>query len=103
MNTAAAAASTAETTYYGYVELVRYHVPGALQPEPAAWVALSLMSAGLLVKSALFPLHFWLPPAHASAPAPVSALLHAVAAQKLTHGQHPLRGRRAAGQDHGVD
>jgi len=36
------------------------------------------MSAGLLLKTALFPLHFWLPPAHASAPAPVSAMLSAL-------------------------
>jgi len=40
-----------------------------------ALLALALMSGGLALKSALFPLHFWLPPAHASAPAPVSALL----------------------------
>jgi formate hydrogenlyase subunit 3/multisubunit Na+/H+ antiporter MnhD subunit len=36
------------------------------------------MSAGLLMKMAVFPLHFWLPPAHANAPAPVSAVLSAV-------------------------
>ena len=45
---------------------------------PSAWAALSLMTVGLLLKSALFPLHFWLPPAHASAPGPVSALLSAL-------------------------
>lgn len=42
---------------------------------PAVWAALGLMGSGLLLKTALFPLHFWLPPAHGSAPAPVSALL----------------------------
>lgn len=42
------------------------------------WTALSLMTAGLLMKGAIFPLHFWLPPAHANAPAPVSALLSAL-------------------------
>jgi formate hydrogenlyase subunit 3/multisubunit Na+/H+ antiporter MnhD subunit len=36
------------------------------------------MSTGLLLKTALFPMHFWLPAAHASAPAPVSALLSAL-------------------------
>jgi formate hydrogenlyase subunit 3/multisubunit Na+/H+ antiporter MnhD subunit len=36
---------------------------------------LALMTAGLLVKAALFPVHFWLPRAHADAPAPVSAIL----------------------------
>ncbi len=41
-------------------------------------VALALMTAGLLMKGALFPLHFWLPPAHGSAPAPVSAALSAL-------------------------
>jgi len=44
-------------------------------PGPAMWVAAALMSGGLLAKAALFPMHFWLPPAHANAPAPVSALL----------------------------
>jgi formate hydrogenlyase subunit 3/multisubunit Na+/H+ antiporter MnhD subunit len=42
---------------------------------PAAWAALSLMTAGLLAKAALYPLHLWLPPAHAGAPAPASAML----------------------------
>lgn len=45
---------------------------------PPAWAAMGLMGAGLILKTALFPLHFWLPPAHASAPAPVSALLSAL-------------------------
>ena len=49
-----------------------------VEPLPAVWAAVGLMSAGLLLKTALFPLHFWLPPAHASAPAPVSAMLSAL-------------------------
>jgi len=49
-----------------------------MEPSPAVWAAMGLMSAGLLLKTALFPLHFWLPPAHASAPAPVSALMSAL-------------------------
>ncbi len=42
---------------------------------PATLAAAAFMTVGLLLKTALFPLHFWLPPAHANAPAPVSALL----------------------------
>jgi len=49
-----------------------------VEPLPSVWAATGLMSAGLLLKTALFPLHFWLPPAHASAPAPVSAMLSAL-------------------------
>ena len=45
---------------------------------PPILAAMGLMSAGLLFKTALFPMHFWLPPAHANAPAPVSALLSAL-------------------------
>ena len=37
-------------------------------------MALALMIAGLALKTALFPLHRWLPPAHGSAKSPVSAL-----------------------------
>ena len=44
-------------------------------PEPAALVAAALMTTGLLAKTALFPLHLWLPPAHAGAPAAASAIL----------------------------
>ena len=36
------------------------------------------MTAGLLAKTALFPLHLWLPPAHANAPAAASAVLSAL-------------------------
>ncbi len=49
-----------------------------VRPEPAVFVAASLMIAGLAAKTALFPLHLWLPPAHAGAPAAASALLSAL-------------------------
>jgi multicomponent Na+:H+ antiporter subunit D len=42
------------------------------------WLAGGLMLAGLMLKTALFPFHFWLPPAHGGAAAPVSALLSAL-------------------------
>jgi multicomponent Na+:H+ antiporter subunit D len=45
---------------------------------PAVWVAAALMTTGLLAKTALFPLHLWLPPAHANAPAAASAVLSAL-------------------------
>ena len=46
-----------------------------IRPLPAVTIAAALMTAGLLAKTALFPLHLWLPPAHANAPAPASAVL----------------------------
>jgi formate hydrogenlyase subunit 3/multisubunit Na+/H+ antiporter MnhD subunit len=49
-----------------------------VHPAPAAWIAATLMTMGLLAKTALFPLHLWLPPAHAGAPAPGSAILSAL-------------------------
>jgi multicomponent Na+:H+ antiporter subunit D len=64
--------------YAAYGTLDMFSLAGQLQAGPASWLALTLMSAGLLLKCALFPLHFWLPPAHASAPAPVSAALSAL-------------------------
>lgn len=50
----------------------------AIRPGPVASAALVLMTGGLALKAAIFPLHFWLPPAHANAPAPVSAVLSAL-------------------------
>jgi formate hydrogenlyase subunit 3/multisubunit Na+/H+ antiporter MnhD subunit len=46
-----------------------------ITPAPAVLAAAALMTAGLLAKTALFPLHLWLPPAHAGAPAAASAIL----------------------------
>lgn len=43
-----------------------------------SWLAFLLMNAGLMLKAALFPVHFWLPATHAVAPAPVSAALSAL-------------------------
>lgn len=51
---------------------------GLVRPEPVAWAAAALMTVGLMAKTALFPLHFWLPPAHAGAPAAASAVLSAL-------------------------
>jgi formate hydrogenlyase subunit 3/multisubunit Na+/H+ antiporter MnhD subunit len=51
---------------------------GAAAAPPAIASAFALMTAGLIMKSALFPMHFWLPPAHANAPGPVSAALSAL-------------------------
>lgn len=51
-------------------------LPGAFAFYP--WnilVALSLFIVGFGIKSALFPLHIWLPDAHSSAPTPSSAIL----------------------------
>ena len=49
-----------------------------VRPEAAAYAAAALMTGGLLAKTALFPLHLWLPPAHAGAPAAASAVLSAL-------------------------
>ncbi|QZA77221.1 hypothetical protein K4H28_13135 [Deefgea tanakiae] len=50
----------------------------AVQPEAITYAAAALMTVGLLAKTALFPLHLWLPPAHAGAPAGASAVLSAL-------------------------
>jgi len=64
--------------YHGFGSLDIALLAERVAPNPALWAAMGLMTAGLALKTALFPLPFWLPPAHASAPAPVSALLSAL-------------------------
>jgi len=64
--------------YAQYATLDMTLLQEALTEGPVAWTALALMTSGMLIKTALFPLHFWLPAAHANAPAPVSALLSAL-------------------------
>ena len=61
---------------YGTLDIVL--LAARIHAEPAVWVAAGLMTAGLLAKTALFPLHLWLPPAHANAPAAGSAVLSAL-------------------------
>ncbi len=64
--------------YGGYGTLDIPLLATRIQPEPIAWAAAALMTVGLLAKTALFPLHIWLPPAHAGAPAAASAILSAL-------------------------
>ena len=64
--------------YGGYGTLDIPLLAAAVRPEPIAWTALALMTVGLLAKTALFPLHIWLPPAHGGAPAAASAVLSAL-------------------------
>jgi multicomponent Na+:H+ antiporter subunit D len=61
---------------YGIVDMAS--LGQRVTPGPAAWAALAFMTAGMAFKTALVPLHFWLPSAHASAMGPVSALLSAL-------------------------
>jgi formate hydrogenlyase subunit 3/multisubunit Na+/H+ antiporter MnhD subunit len=64
--------------YGGYGTLDIVLLAGRVEPEPIAGAAVALMTVGLLAKTALFPLHLWLPPAHAAAPAAASAVLSAL-------------------------
>ena len=58
---------------YGTLDIVL--LSHRIHAGPATLVAAALMTAGLLAKTALFPLHLWLPAAHAGAPAAGSAVL----------------------------
>ena len=59
-------------------------------------VAAALMTVGLLAKTALFPLHLWLPPAHAGAPAAASAVLSALVVKGVVLSGGPALVRRDA-------
>lgn len=66
---------------YRLSSLVDALAAGTIPPSAAVTVAMCLLVAGAVTKSALIPTHFWLPQAMA-APTPVSAFLHAAAMVK---------------------
>jgi formate hydrogenlyase subunit 3/multisubunit Na+/H+ antiporter MnhD subunit len=61
---------------YGTLDILL--LSARVQAHPTTLIAGALMTVGLLAKTALFPLHLWLPPAHAGAPAAGSAVLSAL-------------------------
>jgi len=61
---------------YGTLDVVL--LSSQIRADTATEVAAALMTVGLLAKTALFPLHLWLPPAHAGAPTAASAVLSAL-------------------------
>lgn len=64
--------------YGGHGSLSLAHLAQTDHAQATTAVALAAMSLGLALKTALFPLHAWLPPAHGGALTPVSALLSAL-------------------------
>jgi multicomponent Na+:H+ antiporter subunit D len=57
--------------------LIAEHLTG-LPPTPAVWLAAGCFIMGFGLKAAMVPFHAWLPDAHPSAPAPISAMLSGV-------------------------
>jgi multicomponent Na+:H+ antiporter subunit D len=64
--------------YGAHGTLDLYLLGTMLDVSVSAALAAGLITVGLMAKSAVFPLHAWLPAAHARAPGPVSALLSAL-------------------------
>jgi len=71
----------AKTGYLNFY-LIREHL--VLSKEVQVAVAVAMVS--LLVKAGIFPLHFWLPEAHSTADAPISAVLSGVVVKVPMYG-----------------
>jgi multicomponent Na+:H+ antiporter subunit D len=54
--------------------------------QPLLMVAAAFLTATFMVKSAVFPFHFWQPDFHAAAPTPVSAMLSSVVVKLGVYG-----------------
>lgn len=63
---------------YGNVEFSTIERMAAASPRPELVTISALILVGAAVKMALFPVHTWLPDAHAEAPTPISVLLSGV-------------------------
>jgi multicomponent Na+:H+ antiporter subunit D len=64
--------------YRTYGVLDNQLVANLVESNSSMQLALALITLGMMMKCALFPLHFWLPSAHSNASAPVSAMLSAL-------------------------
>lgn len=64
--------------YGAYGTLAIPAIAARVEPNAATLAAAGFVTVGLLAKTALFPFHLWLPPAHAGAPAAGSAVLSAL-------------------------
>jgi formate hydrogenlyase subunit 3/multisubunit Na+/H+ antiporter MnhD subunit len=64
--------------YGAYATLDLTLLAERIEAGPATWAAAALMTTGLLAKTAVVPLHLWLPPAHAGAPPAASTVLSAL-------------------------
>lgn len=77
----------AELLYGAYgtldLALLAAQIPQTPPLPRALAIAAGLMTAGLLAKTALFPLHLWLAPAHAGAP-PAASAMHAALVVKAS-------------------
>jgi NADH-quinone oxidoreductase subunit M len=66
--------------------LIAHHAFGAVAGGWAAGLTLLGFVIGFAIKTPLFPVHTWLPPAHVNAPAPASAILAGVMLKMGTYG-----------------
>jgi NADH-quinone oxidoreductase subunit M len=62
-------------SYTGAINLIELPTKTYLVPPSMAVIILLLFIIGFYVKMAVFPVHTWLPDAHAEAPTPISAML----------------------------
>jgi len=64
----------------GHLNMAKVHelLPVVGQTSPAVLLAAAALLGGLALKAAMVPFHAWLPDAHPSAPAPISAMLSGV-------------------------
>jgi multicomponent Na+:H+ antiporter subunit D len=58
----------------------------AKEVSPLLWPAIAFLMATFMIKSAVFPFHFWQPDFHTAAPTPVSAMLSSVVVKLGVYG-----------------